>query len=370
MFKSSIPLGRIAGIPVGAHWSVLIIMALLADLLATGVLEPVEPGRPAWVYWLVAAATAVVFLASLVAHEVAHALTARRFRLRTKSITLWMLGGVAQFDSEPPTPKADALVAVSGPLTSLALGGVAYGMAELASRLGLSVMLVAALVWIAFTNGILAVFNLLPATPLDGGRVLRALVWKRTGDRQRAVEAAARSGQAVFYGRFDLLPTAVVGWFVMMAATAESAAGRLSGLRAADVMRSDPTVAPGWWTVRAFLDHVAAGSPHRVFPVVTFEGKAAGVVCLADLTRLTAEARMYTRIDKACRGLTAAPAVRPDDQLDKIAFGSGLRQGRDLVLVVRDERVVGVIGPNDIARAIELRALGEPLHGRTPDVRA
>jgi Zn-dependent protease len=378
MLKSSIPLGRLAGIPVGAHWSVLIIMVILTELLATRVLAPAAPGQPMWVYWLAAAATAVVFMASLLAHELTHALVGRHFQLRTKRITLWLLGGVAQFDTEPPTPKADALVALSGPLTSLMLGGLSYGLAELTARLSLSWLLVTALAWIAFTNGVLAVFNLLPATPLDGGRVLRAIVWKRTGNRDRAVEIAARSGRVVggilivvgllpvFYGRLDFLPTALVGWFIMTAAATESVAGQLSGLRAAEVMTPDPTVAPGWWTVPAFLDRVAAGSPYRVFPVVTFEGKAAGVVSLVDLVRVPPEARPHTRIDKACRQLAATPRAHPDDRLDKVAFGTALRHGRDLVLVVQDEHVAGVISPADIARAVELHALGQPVHGRIP----
>ncbi|RSM85204.1 site-2 protease family protein [Kibdelosporangium aridum] len=378
MFKSSIPLGRIAGVPVGAHWSVLVIMVLLTELLAIRVLAPAVPGQPAWVYWAVAAGTAVTFMASLLAHEVTHALVGRHFRLRTKRITLWLLGGAAEFDAEPPTPKADALVALSGPLTSLVLGGVCYGLAEVAARLGFSWLLVTALAWLAFTNGVLAAFNLLPATPLDGGRVLRAVVWKRTGDREHGVSAAARSGRFVggglvvlgvlpmLYGRFDLLLMAFVGWFIMTAASTESVPGQLSGLRVADVMTPDPVVAPGWWTVHAFLDRVAANSPHRVFPVVSFEGKATGLVSLGELTRVPPDARSRTRIDKACRQLAAAPSAHPDDRLDKVAFGASPRLGRDLILVVLDERVVGVISPNDIARAIELRALDQPVRRNIP----
>ncbi|MGH3391852.1 MAG: site-2 protease family protein, partial [Actinomadura sp.] len=120
----SLRLGRVAGIPVGANWSVFVIVVLIADILATGVLPRADAGRSGTLYWAVALPTAALFMASLLAHEVAHALVARRKGIKVASITLWMLGGVTQMEDEPRTARTELQVAAAGPLTSLAAGAV------------------------------------------------------------------------------------------------------------------------------------------------------------------------------------------------------------------------------------------------------
>ncbi|GAB3899720.1 site-2 protease family protein [Kibdelosporangium lantanae] len=363
--KSSIPLGRFAGIPVGAHWTVVFVLVLLTDLLATTTFPTVTPGHPTAVYWLAAAATAVAFMASLLVHEIAHAVVARRHGIKVKRITLWLLGGFTELDGEPATPRTDAMVALAGPMASFVVGALAIGLAETSRT---TPLLTVALAWIGVTNGVLAVFNLLPATPLDGGHVLRAVVWKRTGDRSRGVAAAAQTGLVVgwllvaagitpvLYGQLGWLPLAVAGWFLTTSASVESAGSRLQGLRVGDVMTTDLTFAPGWYTVQAFLTQTASTSPHRTFPVVSFEGEPLGQICLADLTRLTPQARANTRVESIAR---SAPTARPKDALTKVALGARLRPGRDLVLVTENGHAVGVVTQHDITRAVELRALGQ-----------
>src|SRR5215218_9311672 len=172
--RASIPLGRIAGIQVGINASVFLIVAILVGGLATGQLPAAFPGRGIAAYVIAAIVAALLFLASLLAHELAHSMVARRNGIEVESIVLWLLGGVAQLRGEPKTPRADFRIAIMGPLTSL---GLAIGFGLTASGLGLlgaTGLPSGVLAYLAATNAMLAVFNLIPAAPLDGGRILRA----------------------------------------------------------------------------------------------------------------------------------------------------------------------------------------------------
>jgi len=180
MTPGSIRLGTYAGIPVRAHWS----MAIVA--LWFGVLLSADLGIVGGVV------ATVAFFASILAHEFGHALVARRYGVRTQSIDLWALGGVARLDRESPTPRADGLIAVAGPAVSLLIGVVAVG-ASFAIRSDV-------VFWIGFVNVVLAVFNMLPGAPLDGGRVLRAVRWARTGNKYRAMRDAGNAGRVLGWG--------------------------------------------------------------------------------------------------------------------------------------------------------------------------
>src|SRR5256714_7596844 len=188
----SLSLGRIAGIRVGLNWSLVVVIALIAWTLATGSFPSAAPGQGAGAYWAAGLVAAVLFLASLLAHELAHSVVAQRLGVRVEGITLWLFGGVSRLSGDVRSSRAEALIAVVGPITSLVLAGLfflvgagvsaGYGPGLAATTAG----------WLGTINIILAVFNLLPAFPLDGGRVLRALLWGRTGDRIRATRIAAR----------------------------------------------------------------------------------------------------------------------------------------------------------------------------------
>jgi Zn-dependent protease len=195
--KQTMPLGRVAGIRIGAHWSVLVMVVLIGWLLGAQVLPGLVSREPAAVYWAVAVPGAVAFLAALLAHELAHSLVARRHGVRVTSITLWALGGVSELGGEPPTARADLLIAAAGPATSLAAGAIFGGLAAAVRAGGGPAIAVAALGWLAVMNVFLAVFNLLPGAPLDGGRILRAALWMRHGDRARAAQSAAAAGRVL-----------------------------------------------------------------------------------------------------------------------------------------------------------------------------
>ncbi|MFI7117446.1 site-2 protease family protein [Amycolatopsis sp. NPDC049868] len=373
MFRTAIPLGRWAGVVVRAHWSVLVVLLLITDLLAASVLPQAVPGANTTWYWITGGLTAAGFLASLLIHELSHAVVARHHGVGVKRITLWMLGGAAELEGEPPTPKADLRIAVAGPLASLLIGATALGGAVLAAG-ALPALAVGGLAWLGVSNLLLAVLNLLPGAPLDGGRILRAAIWWRRGDRARAGAIADRSGQVLgaalamagfaqllFLRQFTGLWLVLLGWFLIFAAQAEFTAGplreRLGELRVGDIMNPSPVIAPGWWTVDAFAEYAAGAGHDRVFPVLSFDGVPLGIVSLGDLVKVPADARRATRVTDVARKDRAVTVVGADTEVTALMERGFPRAGRDLVLVTRAGGLAGVVGADDLARAFELTAL-------------
>jgi len=370
---ATFPLGRPAGIRVGAHWSVLLIMVLLAELLAQSLLPEAVPGLSPVVYWATGAAGSVVFLASLLVHELSHALVARHHGLTVDRITLWLLGGSTELPDDPPTPRSAFAVAIAGPVASLLAGAGFLGLGRLLPA-AVPAVVVVTLGWLGWSNLLLAVFNLLPGTPLDGGRILQAVVWKLTGDRRRARAAAARAGhvlglvlsaaglvELLWFGSLAGLWLVGIGWFLGFSARAELAAGParevLARIRLGEIMTPDPVTAPGWFTVQGFVDQ-AASQRFRIYPVVAFDGRPLGVVSLAALARVPDDARTSTRVEDVCARPPMCPIVSPEAPLTSVLSRIGGRPGQDLALVVANGVLIGVVSPGDIARTMELAVLG------------
>lgn len=249
--RTSIRLGRFFGIPVGLSWSVLIIAAVLTLSLGTALLPASAPGASGAAYFVAAAVAAVLFFASLLAHELAHAVVARRNGVRVEGITLWLLGGVARLGSEAKSAGAELRIAAVGPAASFALAAGFGATAFVADALLLPALVVAVFGWLALINAVLGAFNLLPAAPLDGGRILAGALWAGHGDPHRARVTAAQAGRVVGFGLIAfgvigfLTPipfggpwTALVGWFILTTAAAEERhARRQQAIRAAFVTR-------------------------------------------------------------------------------------------------------------------------------------
>jgi Zn-dependent protease len=301
-----VPLGRWAGIPVVADWSAAATLLLFTWLLAGDVLPSLRPHHPAVEYWLIGAGTAAVFLLMLLAHELAHAVTARHFGMRVSRITLWMLGGVTELDGQPPSPRADAAVALAGPLTSLTLGGGSAALTVCTTG-----MLQAAVAWLGAINIFLAVFNLLPAAPLDGGRVLRAALWHWRKDWVAANAGAAAAGRVlgmvliglgiveVLAGAIAGLWLALIGWFVLVNAAGEryvATVDIVGGLTLADVMTPVDRSVPDWWTVQRALDELVSEPPATLLPMLNFAGQATGVITAAELQRVPVGDRDEVRV--------------------------------------------------------------------------
>jgi len=362
---------ELGGFRVGFDWSVLIVLGLVAWSLATQVLPTGFPGHSREAYWVAAVVAAGLFLGSLVMHELSHAIAARRVAgVEVEDITFWLFGGIARIRGELPTPRLQLLVAGIGPLTSLALGVVFWGVAVLLAKLGAGSLVAGTVLWLGVMNGALAVFNLIPGSPLDGGRVLHAILWRLRGDRTRAALAAARVGQGVgailvglgifgflLGGNGGGLWTALIGWFVLGAARAEAqVAGLRTGLgerRVREVMSTEPVVGPAWFTVEAFLDRFAPLHRYVAFPVREFDGRLSGLVRLDALRRVPPERRSEVRVGQLAQPLARTVTVGPDDPAVGVAARlATTRQG--LALVLEEGRLVGVVSPTDLSRAIAL----------------
>jgi Zn-dependent protease len=368
----TIRLGRLAGVPIGAHWSVLVIVGLVGQVLAMSVLPGTAPDHSTLVYWITGMTTALLFMAGLLAHELAHAAVARHYGMRVERITLWALGGVAELRDEPPTPRVDLLVALAGPVASVGVGVLFLGAGVSAGWLAAPMLLVAAASWLGLMNLLLAVFNLLPGAPLDGGRVLRGVLWWRHGDRARARESAARAGSAVgmlliMLGTLQVIMTgtlsglwlALIGWFLISTASAERTFGeareRLGAVPVRNVMTTGFVSMPNWSTVDDLVA-MASRLRQRSFPLVDLDGRPTGVVSLGQLAGVAESDRASLRLREIAEPAAKVPVTSPDAMLaDVLTRAVGHRGG--LVLVVEDGRLVGLLTGEDISRAVELARL-------------
>ncbi len=365
MGRSSIRLGRIFGIPVGLDWSLLVIAGLLTFSLAADQFPAEFPGEAVGAYWVVGLATAALFFASVLAHELAHSVVARRHGVEVDGITLWMLGGVAKLGGESPSARAELLIAAAGPATSVGLA-VGFGAAAVAvTTLGAPGLVGSGLAWLALINAVLVVFNLIPAAPLDGGRILAALLWFHHGNRYRAAATAAQVG--VVFGwllvgvgalgffagiGFGSLWTALIGWFLINAARAEGEMARsklaFGDVHVADVMTADPPRARGWLTVEGFLTDDAPRLHEPVVPVESFDGTIAGLVNVDTLRAVPPHERAMRRVADYTVPLSRMRTARPDDKLADVMTRPG-RARVDHVVVFDGDRLVGIVAPSAVA---------------------
>jgi Zn-dependent protease len=259
MRRQGIPLGQVLGIPLDIDYSWFLVFGLITWSLAAGYFPAEYPGWSASVYWITGLVTSVLFFASVVAHELGHAVVARRFNMSVQSITLFVFGGVAQIGQEPPSAGAEFWMAIAGPAVS---GALVAGFSLLRAAVPATIPLYALATYLAYMNGMLALFNLIPGYPLDGGRILRAAVWEITHNLGRATQVAAGVGRVIAYvfiavgvwqavtGQlFNGLWIAFIGWFLERAAASSAeqvaAHGILAGHRVRDLMMGNyPVVAP------------------------------------------------------------------------------------------------------------------------------
>ena len=366
--KDSIRLGRIAGVKVGLNWSLLVIAILLAAGLASGRLPVDAPGYSNAEYVVAGAIAAVVFLACVLAHEVSHAVVARREGIGVDGITLWLLGGVTRMSSEVTTPKAELAVAGAGPLTSFVLGAVMLGLA-LGLRAGaISPLAVAVLAWLGVINLILAVFNALPGAPLDGGRLLHAFVWSRYGDRRRATRAASRGGEilgailiAIGFIEFAFgagfgggLWLAFLGWFLRAGARAEETNAEthdaLEDLTVADVMTRNPLILPAWLDVGEYVD----AHPMRLdeaFPVQDRDGAVLGIVSAKQLRLAARDRSGATRVGDIVQPRSGLRTFGPGEPATVLLERPG-NDGSELALVLDGDHLVGTVRPRDLEGAV------------------
>jgi Zn-dependent protease len=374
--KQSVRLGRVAGIPVGIHWSVIVIVGLIAAILGGSVLPQMAPGEATAAYWAVAIPGALLFVLALLAHELAHAFVALRAQVPVRSITLWALGGVSELGAEPPTARADLQIAVAGPATSLVAAGVFWGLQAGTGAAGGPAIVVAALQWLAIMNALLAAFNLLPGAPLDGGRILRAALWMRHGDRSRAARTAAGAGRVIGglligLGAAEMLLwdgtgglwLMIIGVFLIMAAGAEAAAqtaaDALSGLLVRDLMTPEPAIGAGWITVADFIDQVALRSAQAGFPVISPGGSLAGVTGVSRLGRIPPASRPGITLGQVMDLVSPCYLAVPEDPAGPLLARPPLAD--DLAaIVISDGRITGIVTVSRLRQIIRREALRTP----------
>ncbi|WP_175407289.1 site-2 protease family protein [Streptomyces sp. TRM64462] len=366
--RASFTIGRIAQVRVGVHWSVLFIFALIVWGLAQGRFPAAHPGREPVLYWVAGLATAVVFFLSLLAHELAHAVVARRNGVEVDDIVLWLLGGAARLHSEAPKPAAELRIAGVGPLVSLVLGGVFALTAWLLILADAPGLLAEAVVWLAAINILLAVFNAIPAAPLDGGRLLRAVLWWRTGDRLRATAGATAAGRGfgwllvalgllVFLrtGSFGGLWLGLIGWFLVAAATAEGRQAQLRGVLAGvpvrQAMTQDPVTVPAGVTVAYFLADPRYRYRHSAFPAVEGD-RPVGLMTLDRARAVPEDRRGVVRVGEVMAPLSEVTVVGPDDPLADLL--PRMEAGADHKVLVTDAggRLVGMVSSSDVSRTV------------------
>ena len=374
----TVRLGRFRGIRLGAHWSVLVIGWLLVWALADGTFPAEAPGSSALACWAVATVTVCLFWAGLLAHELAHSLVAVRLGVGVEGITLWLFGGVSRLRGEAATPGDELRIAGAGPATSV---GIAMAWGIFAA--GLAVvdgpdLLVVSLVWLAAVNGLLAVFNLVPAAPLDGGRILHALLWRRSGNRSQATIAATNAGRVFGYtligigvvllaaGALDGVWFAFLGWFLLGAARAEATHvlvhDALAGVRVRDVMTAGPFTAPAGITVAELLDDYLMQHHCSAFPLVDRAGRVVAFITLRQVKAIPPHERSTRRAADAGVPAADVASASPDEPVlelvDRIARADG---GDGRALVFDHGHLIGIVSPTDLNHALELARLRQGL---------
>ncbi|HKB80700.1 MAG TPA: site-2 protease family protein [Thermoanaerobaculia bacterium] len=370
MFGARVTLFRLFGFAVRADLSWLIVVALVVASLATGVFPHMVPGLSPGLYWTMGAAGTVVFFLCIVAHEFAHAMVARRFGIPMRGITLFVFGGVAEMDDEPPNARAELLMSAAGPATSVLLGilfFLAYGAGAAlhASRVVTSVLL-----YIAGINIVLAVFNLIPAFPLDGGRVLRSILWWRTGNLRRATHRASQAGSilgfllivaGIFSAFTGNLITGIwwflIGMFVRNAALASYqqlvVRQTLEGEPVSRFMKPDPITVPRWISIEELVLQYVYKYHFSLYPVVDGDRLTGCVTTknIRDVPREEWERQTVGSIAEPCSETTTiAPQTEVIDALKRM---SRTKQSR--LIVVQDGKPVGILTLKDLLHFVSVK---------------
>lgn len=366
--ESSIRLGRIAGIPIGIHYTWLFAFALVAWSLAAGFFPLNYPGWAPLTYWITGVVAALGLFACVLLHELSHSLVALARGHGVHSITLFIFGGVSNIAQESEEPADEFLISVVGPLTSFVLAAVFWGLVQLVpaghSPLG------ALLAYLAVINLLLGAFNLLPGFPLDGGRVLRSIVWALTGSLRRATEVASYVGQGfgfllIFWGVWQLLSgnflgglwIAFIGWFLNGAAETirqqQVLRERLRGVRVAELMNPRPPIASPSLSVQDFVCTHVMREGHRAMLVEDEAGRLLGIVSITDAREVPQDNWATTPVGAIMTRMplkTVAPDTDLADALQVLAE-NGLNQ----LPVLSDGRAVGLLTRADIMRYLQLR---------------
>jgi Zn-dependent protease/predicted transcriptional regulator len=363
MFGRSIPLFKLAGFQIALDWSWLILAVLISWTLSTAVFPSYYPDLTPATYWSMGVIAALGLFGSILLHELGHAAVARRYGLPIRRITLFIFGGVAEMEAEPERPAAEFWVAVAGPIVSFLVGLVCWLLLQAAVGAGAGVPVVGVLAYLATINIILAVFNLVPAFPLDGGRILRAILWYWKGSLRWATRVASVIGGGfgillIVLGVYRVLIGDFVGgmWWFLIGLFVRFAAQMsyqqvlmretLRGIPVRRIMSANPVTVSSGITITQLIDDYVYRHHHNMFPVVD-NGRLVGCVSMNDIKPLPRDRWSSTTVSEIIRSCSEATAISPDmDAMEVLSLMA--RTGNSRLLVTEGDRLVGVITLTDL----------------------
>ena len=364
-------LGQLFGIDIKIHFSWLFIFLLVAWSLADSYLPREYPGWDGSTYWGVGIAGSALLFVSVLIHELSHSLMAMSRGYRVSGITLFFLGGVSEIGQEPTSATQEFLIAVVGPLTSIVLGAIFFGLFQVAT--GGNAQLEALFGYLAIINLVLAVFNLVPAFPLDGGRVLKSVVWKVTGSLPKSITVATATGTLLGLGMIGAgITVAVVthsiisglwlvfiGWFIQSSASAmrhqHRSRGGLAGRLVRDAMQTEFPVVPTDTTVQALVEDYITREFHQVY-VVALGESFEGVVTAADVRGLPQDQRSMRYVSEIMTRASSVATVPPNSPLE-LALQLLISNDLNYLVVADGDKPVGLLSREDILRVMEISKL-------------
>lgn len=375
--RTTLHVGRLAGVPIGIQPLSLIIVGLLTYTLGNDYFPAQDPGLSSGAAYVLGLLSALTLFAGILLHELGHAVVARRRGVQVEEIDLWLLGGVSRLHGEPKAPGDELRFALAGPAVTAVLLAIA-GAARLALGGVLPEWGRAVLDYQVYVNAMILGFNLLPAFPLDGGRVARSLLWRRSGDRERSTDQAAAIGRAFGIGLIVVgvltfastgvggLWLALIGGFLFVAGKAEAqqlhVQHALTGVTAADVMSAPVITVPALATLESAVDSGFVAHLYGALPVVDDTGRVIGLLSLRGVRAIPAARRSSVRAGDAVRaepGLLISAETPITDLMGRPEFA---RIGR-AVVVDHDERPLGIVSITDVQRRVradDLRTDGMP----------
>lgn len=365
--EASWKLGTFRGIPVGLHWSMSLVFALLTISLATAFFPMTHEDLPVIAYWIMAVVSAALFFTSILLHELGHSIVAIRNGIPVNGITLFIFGGVAQIGGRPKSATVELKVAVAGPIVSFVLGGLFLLIGWAASGVA---WISAPATWLGTLNLTLAIFNLLPGFPLDGGRILRALVWKFTSSEDRAAQVALVSGQLLAFGMMGIgaymaftgnfgngLWLIFLGWFLQNAAVSEAQGSRveiaLRGVTVQQAMGPRESVVPSWMKLSQLIEEYVLARGESYFLVID-EDVPRGVVTLADLGKVPQERLPWEPVTNVMTPWQRLQVVTPETPLIKAL--ELMDDSRVSTLPVMDgDSICGLLTREEVLHFVRLR---------------
>ena len=366
----SLNIGRIIGIPVRIHYTLWLVLLLIAWSLAEGYMPQHYPGLGPTTYWAIGIVSAIILFVSVFLHELSHSYIAKKNGLPIARITLFFFGGVSEMSAEPKDAALEVRMAVAGPLASFLIAIVLGAFWYLTVLVNGPVPIIATLYYAAFLNGVLGAFNLIPAFPLDGGRVLRGSLWGRSKNLLGATANATRISEAisllmmavglffVVFGDFiNGLWIIFLGWFIRSGAETSLRQTRLTeslaGVRVGDIMTRDLLSVSPDATVQQVVSDYFLVHPHGGYPVIS-NGKLLGVVTMSSVRLIPREKREIERVSEAMvpyqRTVTVSPTTLAIDALQLMA-----KNGVGRLVVMDGDRIRGMVTRGDLMKTMKAR---------------